>query len=93
MNKHSQTIHMLADKIQRPINQLHDREPNNITFEQEGILNGSLIVQEYLDEGECGLAVEHLLYMVYESEIFYPNEIIEELTDLANKYEIKSSYL
>lgn len=92
MEKTSQPILLLARKIQNLLNQLYDKEPENITFEQEGILNGLTIVQEYLDEGEYGIAVDHLFYMVYESEISYPKEIIEELTDLAEKYKIKNPY-
>ena len=56
------------------------------------MLNGSKIVREYLDEGEYGLAAEHLLYMVYESEVSYSNEIIKELTDFADEYKIKNPY-
>lgn len=92
MKRTAQIIHTLTNKIQALIRQLYDKDPKNETFTQEGMLNGSIIVQEYLDVGEYAIAIEHLLYMVYESEIPYPNEIIEELLNLANKYKIKNPY-
>lgn len=92
MNKTSQNIYKLADKIQTLITRLRDKDKKNEAFTQEGMLNGSIIVQEYLNEGEFGIAIEHLLYMVYESGISYPKDIIEELLDLANKYKVKNPY-
>jgi len=91
--KDTQIITELANKIQNLINELFSREPDNKTFEQEGMLNGSKIVQEYLDEGEYGIAVEHLLYIVYESDVVSPNEIIEQLTELAQRFKINNPYL
>ena len=57
------------------------------------MLNGSQIIQEYLNEGEYGLTIQHLLYMVYESDIVYPNEIIEGIKALTSKYQLKNPYL
>lgn len=89
----SKRIAELADKIQKQINELYSNQPDNETFEQEGMLTGFEIVQEYLNEDENGLAVEHLMYMVYESDISYPMEIIEEINYLSSTYKIKNSYL
>jgi hypothetical protein len=50
-------------------------------------------VEEYIDQGEYGLAIEHLIYMVYESDICYPTEMVEELHRLTSKYNIKNPYL
>lgn len=33
---------------------------------QAGLANGAAIVRDYLDHGEAGVALEHLLYMVQE---------------------------
>lgn len=85
-------ISELANKIQDLINELFSQAPLNKTFEQEGMLNGSKIVQEYLDEGEYGIAIEHLLYMVYESDVVYPNEVIDQLNKLTLKYKIENPY-
>lgn len=88
-----QQIKDLAYEIQDKIDGLYSKQPDNETFEQEGMLNGSQIVQEYLNESELGLAIEHLLYMIYESEIDYSNEIIEKINELTSKYKIKNVYL
>ena len=92
-NKDKLTISKLAGEIQDSINDLHLKEPDNPTFGQEGFINGSNIVKEYIDQGEYGLAVEHLIYMVYESDISYSTEILEELHTLTSKYNIKNPYL
>lgn len=89
----SKRIAELAAKIQNQINKLYSNQPDNEIFEQEGILTGFQIVREYLDEDENGLAIEHLLYIIYESNISYPTEIIEEINDLSSKYKIKNPYL
>lgn len=89
----SKRIAELAAKIQHQINELYSNQPDNEIFEQEGILTGFQIVREYLDQDENGLAIEHLLYMVHESNIPYPAKIIEEINDLSSRYKIKNSYL
>ena len=43
--------------------------PEDSGFEQEGLLNGKEIVEEYLAHSEPGLALEHLIYMVAETDI------------------------
>ena len=93
VNKDRDAISRLADEIQGSINDLYLKEPNNPTFEQEGFINGSNIVKEFIDEDEYGLAIEHLIYMAYESDISYPTEILEELHSLTSKYNIKNPYL
>ena len=86
VNNDKRIIDDLACKIQNQIHNLHLKEPNNEIFDQEGILNGYSIVKEYIDEGEYAIAIEHLLYMVYESDISYSTGIIEELNKLVSKY-------
>jgi hypothetical protein len=81
-NKDKLTISRLVSEIQDSIDDLYLKEPNNPTFEQEGFINGSNIVKEYIDQGEYGVAIEHLIYMVYESDISYPTEILEKLQSL-----------
>jgi hypothetical protein len=38
-------------------------------FAHSGLIDGASIVREYVDHGELGCAVEHLLYMVVETSI------------------------
>ena len=93
MNKDLQIILRLSDSIQSLISDLHVKDPQNETFDQEGFLNGSAIIKDYLAEGEYGIAVEHLIYMVYESELVFPSEIIKELHAIASKLSVKNPYL
>lgn len=86
-------IREIIGKIQSRIDELYSKEPNNKTFQQEGMINGSKIVQSYLHESEFGITIEHLLYMVYESDIVYPNEVIKELNELASEFKIENPYL
>ena len=82
----------ITNEIQESIDQLYLEKPDNETFEQEGFLNGSQIVQEYLEYNEYGLAIEHLLYMFYESDINRSDKIIEQLNKLTIKYKIENRY-
>jgi hypothetical protein len=38
-------------------------------LDQAGFLNGAEIVEDFLVHGEPGLALEHLIYMVYEPDL------------------------
>jgi hypothetical protein len=91
--KDQKVIIKLAELAQKLIFELHTQEPDNKTFEQQGILNGLPIITDFIDEGEIGLAIEHLLYMVYESDISFPTENIQELNNLASKYEKSNLYV
>ena len=89
-DKDKAAISKLAGEIQNLVDNLHSNEPNNKTFEQLGFIDGSNIVKEYVDEGEYGLAIEHLLYMVYESDISYPDQIVKQLNYLSSKFNVKN---
>ncbi len=93
VNKDKDAISKLSGEVQNLIDILHSNESNNITFEQTGFIDGSTIVKEYVDEGEYELAVEHLLYMVYESDISYTDQILKQLNQLASTFNIKNNYL
>ena len=62
------------------------------TFEQVGFLSGGEIVNGNLDNGEWGIALEHLLYMIHESETNTPPEDICLLHAIADKYNISNKY-
>lgn len=93
LNRDKEVIIKLTRIAQTLISQLHIQDPDNETFEQEGIINGQSIVKDYIDEGEYAIAIEHLLYMVYESDISYPAEMLVELNTLASKYNVKCFYV
>lgn len=72
-----------AQKAQTLVNALRKNNPENEAFEQAGILDGQLINTDYIDHNERGLALEHLFYVIYESEINFPEEELEQLHEIA----------
>ena len=89
----NEEVKRLALLAQSLINDLYKRDPDNETFEQNGILNGQEIVQDFIDNQEHGIAIEHLLYIVHESDISFPKTELEKLHSLANKCGINSGYV
>jgi hypothetical protein len=79
MDKNKQVILRIGEAIQSLVSDLHIKNPDNKTFEQQGFLDGLSIVKEYLAEDEYEIAIEHLIYMVCESDISYPPELIKDL--------------
>lgn len=92
LNKDKENLLNLGQLAQNLIFDLQVRDPNNETFEQEGIINGLLTIKDYISESEIELAIEHLLYMVNESDISYPTESCDELNNLVTKYKIANPY-
>jgi len=70
----------------------HAKDPKNDVFEQEGLLNGKSTALEYIDHGEYGLALEHLLYMVHESEVNFPKDKLISLHKMAKKFDARNEY-
>lgn len=77
---------------QQLILKLHATDPTNITFEQVGLLDGQEIVFDFLKHNERGCALDHLLYMIHESDIRYPREIMLELHEIARSLNMKNHY-
>ena len=78
-----------ANEAQKLIDELHLRDPGNETFEQVGFLDGREIVKEYIDHNEWGMGLEHLLYMIHESEIEFPDAVLLDLHQLADQVGIR----
>lgn len=38
-------------------------------LDQAGLRDGALIVEDYLEHGEAGIALDHLIYMIVEPEL------------------------
>lgn len=74
-----------TDKAQGLINDLHQADPANATFKQTGILDGREIIQDYIEHNEWGVALEHLLYMIHESEITFAADELYELHSIASR--------
>ncbi len=60
-----------AEIAQQLITALHEADPENAAFEQAGLLGGREIVVDFIEHGEWGCALDHLLYMIHESDIRY----------------------
>jgi len=93
MNKYKNEIIELSNTAQALITELHENEPNSETFEQVGIINGAEIINDYISNGELGVALEHLLYMVHESGISFPEEASNKLNLIVKELNIKNSYI
>ena len=77
---------------QQLILELHTSDPTNVTFEQVGLLDGLEQVLDFLKHGERGLALEHLLYMIHESDIPYPRDIMLEIHEIARLFKNMRNY-
>jgi hypothetical protein len=60
------TVQMLVDL---EFQKVGDKLPPGSALDQEGLRNGRDIVKEYIDHGEAGLALEHLVYMFHETGV------------------------
>ncbi len=85
-------IHKAAEIAQLLIAELHASDPNNATFEQVGLLDGQSVVSDFINQGEWELALEHVLYMIHESEIPFPSDLMLELHAIAKAYGVENYY-
>lgn len=72
-----------TEKAQGLIEELYKTNPLDPTFDQVGILDGRKNITEYLEHNEWGVAFEHLLYMIHESGIAFPENELQELHSIA----------
>jgi len=75
------------------ISEAYSKDSNSDVFEQAGILSGREIVLDYINHGELAVAVEHLLYMVHESGISFPEEKLSSLHKLARNLKVPNGYV
>ena len=81
-----------AKLAQSQIAELHIADPNNSAFEQLGLRDGFEIVRDFVNHGELGCALDHLLYMVHETPIPFPPERVLALHALAVRNGWKNHY-
>ena len=92
MNQIIQEIRDAAEIAQRLIAQLYEIDPKNETFEQVGLLDGQKIVADYIDHSEWACALQHLLYMIHQSDIRFPRETMLHLHEIAKSHGLKNHY-
>jgi hypothetical protein len=88
----SKKIRSFSLTAQSLITDLHNVNPRDETFNQLGILDGHSKVTDFLDHNERGLALEHVLYMVHESNIIFPGDELKALHSLAERLGVHTSY-
>lgn len=66
---------------------------SNNPLNQEGIKNGFEIINEYNSVGEFGLAFEHILYMVYETEIEMSKSSLKVIMELSKQMNISIDHI
>lgn len=81
--EHEQLVLDSAAIAAKLILELHARQPQHPTFDQVGLLDGASIVADFVELGELGCALHHLLYMIHESAIDFPKERVVRLHHLA----------
>ena len=81
----SEIIISSAELASQLIQDLWARAPNHATFGQIGFLDGRDTVADYIDHGELGCALHHLLYMIHEAAIDFPREHVERLHCIAER--------
>lgn len=79
-----------SEIAQNLINDLYAVDPDHSTFIQAGLLNGHEVVSD--PQQDRNIAVEHLLYMIHESDISYPRERMLSLHQYAKEQGIRNYY-
>lgn len=79
-NRKANKIRKWSQTIWKLVNQ---NEELKAKIDQIGILDGNVIVSEFIDHAEYKLAIEHLIYMIQESGVYLNESDIDELTQLA----------
>ncbi len=81
-----------SEIAQSLISDLFQKDPDNVTFEQVGLIDGHETVLNFIRHGEQGCALDHLLYMVHESDIVFPINLMLQLHELANNMCVENYY-
>lgn len=96
-NKNIQRIEYIAKEVQNLVDKEFQKinyklEPNS-PLDQLGLQDGLNIIHEHTAVGELGVALEHILYVVYETGIKLGKPSHELLFELCKELQISSSYL
>jgi hypothetical protein len=77
-------------RISEAIDRMSTSEIAGTRFDQAGLSNGLKIVEDYVRAGELGVAFDHLLYMVAESEIPLSSSGVHFLEETAAAFGLPS---
>ncbi len=92
MKKIMKKIEVATEIAQKLIRDLHGSDPDNVTFKQVGLLDGQETIIDFINVGEWGCALDHLLYMIHESDIRFPRETMGELHHIDRFHGMKNHY-
>jgi hypothetical protein len=67
--------------------------PVGSALDQNGLRDGTLIIEDYLDHGEPVVALEHLIYMVGEPELPVSEATRHAIADAGRRWGLRSNSL
>jgi hypothetical protein len=95
INNEVESIPLIQEAVEiahNLINELYQLNPKNSTFEQVGLVDGKDIVLDYIELYDYSCALEHLLYMIHESDIKFPRDIMLNLHKTAKNWNLVNYY-
>lgn len=83
-------IKEIAEDVQELIDQefkrVNNKPSSGSALDQAGLKDGKEIVEDYLSHGEAGIALEHIVYMIAETEINISPETKRKIIYCAQKF-------
>ncbi|TWU07173.1 hypothetical protein CA54_55780 [Symmachiella macrocystis] len=79
-----ESITAVANEVQHQLNKLFATTGTpeaESTLDQAGLKDGAMIVRDYVDHGEQGIAFEHLIYMITEPNIEITAQAYRQLVE------------
>lgn len=81
-------LEIITDAVQLLIDAEFDKVDGVPTpdsaLDQAGLKDGKQIVMEFIHHGELGLAIEHLVYMIEETDISISNALRNQILEIAS---------
>lgn len=87
-NRNESEVKEIAVIVNDLIIKLYENEPTHSCFEEVGKLNGLDIILEYINHGELGCGLSHLLYIVHGSPVKIDETHIAALHRIAKEINI-----
>ena len=92
--KIKEILKQASSEVQGLVDQEFTKVNNNplpgSNLDQAGLKGGREIVLDYLNHGEIGIALEHLLYMVEETGIMVSKDTIKKIVKVSDQLGIKT---
>ncbi len=73
LKSHKQKICEVAEEVQKSVDlefaKVNEKPEPGIALDQAGLKDGKEIITSFLESGETQLAIDHLLYMIKETNV------------------------